>query len=138
AYAIRGLGIELFNEHGMLKETQRITSLLQELFGELLEVSEKLEEDASTIDGIVQQVSEAQERQAEWARDIRYEAEIGLFIKQKLRISADGVEWKGRRYPLESITRVRWGGIRHSVNGIPTGTSYTVAFGDHSSEATVQ
>ena len=37
-----------------------------------------------------------------------------------------------------SITRVRWGGVRHSVNGIPTGTTYHIAFGDGSDVAAVE
>jgi len=34
-------------------------------------------------------------------------------------------------FPLEQITRVRWGAVSHSVNGIPTGTDYTICFGDN-------
>jgi hypothetical protein len=45
---------------------------------------------------------------------------------------------RGRTFPLDSITRVRWGGVSHSVNGIPTGTTYTIAFGNRSSEAVVE
>jgi hypothetical protein len=32
---------------------------------------------------------------------------------------------------------VRWGGVRQSINGIPVGTNYTIAFGDEHSEAIV-
>jgi len=48
------------------------------------------------------------------------------------------VSWKNKKYPLAAITRVRWGGTSHSVNGIPTGTTYTLAFGDSKSEAVVE
>lgn len=34
-------------------------------------------------------------------------------------------------FPLEQITRVRWGAVKYSVNGIPTGTDYTICFGDN-------
>ncbi|MCA9470238.1 MAG: hypothetical protein KC643_32980, partial [Nitrospira sp.] len=53
-------------------------------------------------------------------------------------ISPEGVAWKNQRFPLDAITRVRWGAVRHSVNGIPTGTTYTLAFGDSRSEAVVE
>ena len=43
----------------------------------------------------------------------------------------DGIRWKGDTYPLDSITKVRWGGVRKSVNGIPTGTDYTIEIGDN-------
>jgi hypothetical protein len=74
---------------------------------------------------------------AQWERDIHYEVDVGAVFKETLKISSAGVSWKGKNYPLDAITRVRWGGVRHSVNGIPTGTNFTVAFGDPNSEAVV-
>ncbi len=69
-------------------------------------------------------------------REITYEADIGLLFKNKLRISPDGIEWKSRRWELDSITRVRWGGTvtSHSFYGIPTETTYTyrIVFGNNS------
>jgi hypothetical protein len=59
-------------------------------------------------------------------------------FKDTLSISPDGISWKGQSFSLDSITRVRWGGVRHSVNGVPTGTTYTIAFGDKRSEAVVE
>ena len=44
---------------------------------------------------------------------------------------------EGQSFALDSITQVRWGGVRHSVNGVPTGTT-TIAFGDRRSEAVVE
>lgn len=61
-----------------------------------------------------------------------------MVFKDTLSISPDGIAWKEQRYPLDAITRVRWGGVRHSINGIPTGTTYTLAFGDNRSEAMVE
>ena len=61
-----------------------------------------------------------------------------MVFKDALSISPKGVSWKGQSFPLESITRVRWGAVKHSVNGIPTGTIYTIAFGDRRSEAVVE
>lgn len=58
-------------------------------------------------------------------------------FKSRLSISPDGISWRDKTFPLGSITRVRWGGVRHSVNGIPTGTNYTIAFGDNLAEAVV-
>jgi hypothetical protein len=139
ASSIRSLGIDLFNEHAMLQPAQRITSLLQELFAEVLEVAEKLEEDASAINNIIQGVKDAEKNYAEWAREITYEVDIGvLMMKNKLRVSPEGIQWKGYKFPLESVTRVRWGGVRKSMNGIPTGTTFTIAFGDNASEAVLQ
>jgi len=138
AYEIRGLAIDLFNKHDMLAQSQRLTGLIQELFSEVPEISDRAEEDADALADIFQQRKQAAARHGEWEREITYRAEIGVMFKDTLSISPQGVSWKGQDFPLDSITRVRWGGVSHSVNGIPTGTTYTIAFGNRSSEAVVE
>lgn len=138
AYEIRSLAIDLFNTHDMLTQSQRLTGLLQELFAELPDVSERVEQDADALADIFHERKQAVARRDEWEREISYRAEIGVMFKDTLSISPDGISWKGQSFPLDSITRVRWGGVRHSVNGVPTGTTYTIAFGDRRSEAVVE
>ena len=139
AYAIRSLAVDLFNKHGMLSQSQRLTSLLQDIFSEVPEISDRVEEDAEALADIFQQRKQAAAaRKEELAREITYSAEIGVIFKDTLSISPQGISWKDKHFPLDSITRVRWGGVRHSVNGIPTGTNYTIAFGDQNSEAVVE
>lgn len=138
AYEIRGLAIELFNKHDMLAQSQRLTGLIQELFSEVPEISDRAEEDAEALADIFLQRKQSAARQGEWEREITYRAEIGVMFKDTLSISSQGVSWKGQNFPLDSITRVRWGGVSHSVNGIPTGTTYTIAFGNRNSEAVVE
>lgn len=138
AYEIRSLAIDLFNKHDILSQSQRLTNLLQELFAELPEVSERIEQDSDALADIVENRLKASAQKEEWEKEISYSAEVGLMFKDTLSISPKGIFWKGQRYTLDSITRVRWGGIRNSVNGIPTGTSYTIAFGDRHSEAVVE
>lgn len=130
AYEIRQLGIELANTYGLFGMAQRITRLLSEVFGELFAVAEQLERDASALDNLVDEQRKSQEEKEQWAREIAYEAELGVVFKDRLRLSTAGIEWKGVQYPLGGITRVGWGATRHSVNGIPTGTTYKILFGD--------
>lgn len=136
--AIRALAIELFNEHQMLEQARRLTDLLRDVFAELPEFAERLEEDADALDDIEEARSAEKGERGEWAREITYRAQIGIVLKHELSLSPDGISWRGRTYPLDSITRLRWGAIRHSVNGIPTGTTYTIAFGDKTSESVVE
>ena len=138
AYEIRSLAIDLFNTHDMLAQSQRLTGLIQELFAELPEVAERVEQDAGALADILRDRKQAGARRDEWAHEITYRAEVGLMFKDTLSISPNGISWKGQSFPLDSITRVRWGGVRHSVNGVPTGTNYTIAFGDKRSEAVVE
>jgi len=59
AYEIRSLAIDLFNKHDMLTQSQRLTGLLQELFSEVPDVSERVEQDADALADISQRRSEA-------------------------------------------------------------------------------
>ena len=130
---IRSLAVDLFNEHGLLDISKRLTALQQEVFAEVDRVVEQSEEDASALDEIAEQrtqfLAEMEARADSWKREITYEADIGVMFKDKLRISPDGVLWRGSKIPLEEIKRVRWGGTRQSVNGIPTGTTYNIFVG---------
>jgi hypothetical protein len=122
----------------MLTQSQRLTGLLQELFSEMPDLSERVEQDADTLADIFHERKQAAARKDEWAREITYRAEIGVMFKNTLSISPESISWKSHSFPLETITRVRWGGVRHSINGVRTGTGYTVAFGDGRSEAVIE
>lgn len=139
---VRGLAIHMFNEHGKLDFSQQLTNMLQEVFAEVGEVAERTAEDADALGEIAEQrvrlVEDAKNKAEEWRREITYEADVGAIFKDKLRISPEGIEWKGRRWDLDSISRVRWGGTRHSVNGISTGTTYSIIFGDGSNYASIE
>ena len=129
AWGIRSLAIDLFNRHDMITTVTRLTKTLQELFAELPAVVETLDEDGKAISAIIQDRKNAERRKSEEALEITYETELGLVFKDKLRISPNGVEYKNNRISLEKISRVRWGAVRKSVNGIPAGTEFTVAIG---------
>jgi hypothetical protein len=139
---VRGLAIHMFNEHGKFDFSRQLTNMLQEVFAEVGEVAERTAEDADALEDIAEQrarlIEDAKNRAEEWRREITYEADVGAIFKDKLRISPDGIEWKGRRWALDSITRVRWGGTRHSVNGLPTGTTYSIIFGNGSNYASIE
>lgn len=137
AWELRSLGIDLYNDHDMIDQAHRITVLLRDVFAELPDVAEQLNLDAQAIEGVRQKAAELERNNAEWARDITFRAEVGKIFKDELAISADGIRWKGNTFALDAVTRVRWGGVKKSVNGVPVGTSYTIAFGDNRSEQVV-
>lgn len=135
AYDIRNVAIDLWNEHGHLALSQRLTALVQSLFAELPELSDRVEQDVEALRGIQQNREKDAQENADWEREITFSAELGMIFKDVLSISPLGVSWKGRSYPLDKITRVRWGATVHRTNGMKTGTTYTFAFGDDTSEA---
>ncbi len=134
---VRGLAIHMFNEHGKLDFSQQLTNMLQEVFAEVGDVAERTAEDADALGEIAEKsarlIKDAKNRAEEWRREITYEANVGAIFKDKLRISPEGIEWKGSRWDLDSITRVRWGGT-HSANGI----IYNIVFGDGSNYASIE
>jgi hypothetical protein len=138
---VRDVGIDLFNEHGKLELSREISVMLQKVFAEVVDVADQTGEDIVKLDELAEQLVHAEERsaqeEAEWARDIALEIEIGAVFKETFKISTSGIQWKGKTIPIEEITRVRWGGTSHSVNGIPTGTNYIVAYGNNTFLTTV-
>jgi hypothetical protein len=67
---------------------------------------------------------------------LSYSAKIGLG-QEVLSLNAREVSWGRQRFAVDEVERVRWGGTSNSVNGIPTGTTYLIAFGSASSECQV-
>lgn len=139
AWGIRSLAVELFNKHDMVSTVTRLTKILQELFAELPAVVEQLEDDSEAINDIVRDRENFQKRRAEQDKEITYQTELGVIFKDTLRISPNGVEWKGRRIALDDITKVRWGAVRKTVNGVPAGVDYTIGVGgNNTSEFVIQ
>lgn len=130
ASEIRSLSVDLFNAHELVDVSKRLTALVADVFAEVPVVAEQAETDSDAIDSIVK-------NRQEWVEAVSYEAEVGVLGRSTLSISPSGATWKDKHFPLEVITRVRWGGVSRSVNGIPTGTTYTIAFGDDNAEAVI-
>ncbi|HYI01811.1 hypothetical protein [Hyalangium sp.] len=131
ALAVRELALELYNAHGLLEESKLLTALLQDAFGEVPRVAEVTSDDAQALQEIAQK-REASRR--EWERAIAYEAELGTFQRHTVRISPAGIDWQGMRWPLEAISRIRWGGIADEEGGHP---KFIITFGDGDSSATI-
>ena len=142
ANTIRSLSIELTNDYGYVELSQKISEVIKELFAELPEIVEKVEEDIDTLDDLFSQIQESKDKreieERQFQESLNYSVEIGVLMKDKLSISSKGITWKDKTYPLESITRVSWGATRHSINGMPTGTTYTISFGDDRSTSTIE
>ena len=137
AYQIRGLAVDLANNHQLFEISKRLTLVLQEAFGEVPDVAERTTEDAAAIQGLLDTQRKAEADRATFGHEISYSADIGLFVSKRLAISSRGIEWGKQRFALESISRFRWGAVRRSVNFIPVGTDFHIAFGDEKDIALV-
>jgi hypothetical protein len=127
---VRALAVDLFNEHGMIEESKFLTDLLQDAFEEVPRVAEVTNDDAQALRDIAQKREAAQK---EWAEAITYQTYVGS-LSMPLKISPEGIEWDGVRWPLESITRLRWGGI---VNTADNTAQFIVIFGNEKAQTNV-
>ena len=120
AQAIRGVAIHIVNEHKMFEEASSIMLLLKGVFGELPEISHQLEQDVETLE-------ERKREHEEWKKELVFTSDIGdLWNKNILSISHEGIKSDNAFYPIETISRTRWGGVRDQHNRI----MYKFSFGD--------
>src|SRR3546814_20572462 len=110
-----------------------MSEAIQELFSEVVAVGDRVDEDIEALEGIAIERAERQkneaENEAEFAREITYSTEFGLLFKDKFRISPEGFDYKGSLLPLDQITGVRWGAVKKSTHGIPTGPDHYFGYG---------
>lgn len=105
AYSIRSLAIDLFNEHDMLDQSQRLTKLIQELFAELPEVVERVDEDADALENI----ASGRQMVADKFKDFN--------------LSGNTFTWKGQRYDVGGIKHIGFyrSVTTHKTNFVETG-----------------
>lgn len=136
-YHLRSLAIDLFNKWDLIDQAQQFNETLRELFAENGQLSDRLNEDKEALKGQREGMSGRKAEEEASRRAMTFSADVGLIAKQTLSISPGGITWKGQHHALDSIRRVRWGATRHSVNGIPTGTDYEIAFASATNSAVV-
>jgi hypothetical protein len=138
AVLIRNLSVDLVNDHDDLEAANRVLAMLKEVFAENPELVHRFEDDTQALNNLFQQKARNEKDEEEWQAAIQFSAQIGALFKDTLSMSSKGIRWRNQLFPLESITRVKWGATRHSVNGIPTGTTYRIWFGDARRYANVE
>ncbi|MDR1873790.1 MAG: hypothetical protein LBQ90_02090, partial [Synergistaceae bacterium] len=122
---IQQLAVFLYQNHGKLDHSVRVNKILKDYFSEVDEIQEIAAKDDKIFRNIAEQ-------KKEWADDITFEADLGRSIEDRIRISPEGIEYEGQCWPLDSITRLRWGEVRFQ-NGIFARTEYAVFWGDDAS-----
>jgi hypothetical protein len=137
ARELRDVAIEAVNNHGELETSDRILRGLKTTFADMPEFAARIETDAQTLSDLFKRREQHGKEQETWKREIAFACDIGTIFKKRLSITADEIHWNGDVYPLSSINRIRWGATRHSVNFVPTGTTYHIEFGSSSRYATL-
>ena len=136
AGAVRSLAIDLFNKHSLVDAPKRLTALLKDVFAEVPMILERTKEDSEHLEGVEKQNSTSEADKREWERAIACDVSLGTVFNDPLRMSGKGIEWEDELWPLEAITRIRWGGVRTST-GSRVEVEYTIAWGTAGKLATV-
>ena len=138
AYSLRSLSLDLFNNHDMLERSTWLTELIASTFDEMAAIADSIEADKTALADIQLQRQMSAHEKVEFEKELAYEVKLGVFKNQTFSISATGIKWNSEEYSLNEITRARWGAVRNSRNGIPTGTDYVVAFGSNNRESVIR
>ena len=139
AYSIRGAALELNNTHNLSEVSNDLTQMLRSKFALLTEFAEHVSQDAEALKGILESRQEARANAKKWEESLSYSTEIGVVFPDKLEMSAKGgVSWRGQTIRFEDVSWLCWGGTRHSVNGIPTGTTYDIQIGSDEGSMTIR
>ena len=137
ANLVRSVAITMYNKHQKLEISQKLNNMLKEVFAEVVEVAERSDSDEIALNKIAEDRNRYEEEERKRSREIYFEADVGLIFKERLRISSEGIDWQEQHWDLDTITWVRWGGTSHSVNGIPTGTTYNIYFGSETTYGSI-
>lgn len=127
ALSIRSLAVDLHNKGEFTAAAEHLTQSLHATFSNLSLVADTVTQDLETLASLREEKTKRARERGEWERSIRYEGSYGWPFADKVQVSAEGLRHGRSHIRLEDVNRVRWGATRHSVNGIPTGTSYTIA-----------
>lgn len=105
AAEIRSLAIDLHNHHDFVDTPARISTFLNDHFGQLDTIADQVSEDLSYLKETAEQRKRSD---AEFRQMITYSAKIGILFKENVSISPEGITYQERRFALENITHLRW------------------------------
>ena len=136
--SVRSVAIDLYNNHSLLEQSLRVTTELKSIFEDTLEFAEMVEKDEETLKGFASERTKREQEKQNFLKEMSFSAEIGLVFKEVLTISGRGVYYGDKGFPTDQITRIGWGSFTQRINGISTGTSYRIKFGDDRSIVSVE
>jgi len=112
ANALRGFSVSLHNDKNQSHLAKEVSDLCAEVFAELPNIGETFEEDRATLDDVIAARARSVEEEETFASEMLYEAEVGTFLKQRISVSAQQINWKNDSIKLDEIIGARWGATK--------------------------
>lgn len=128
AQDLRGLALTMANTYEMHSEAKQISKIMSEIFKELPQFSERVAEDLTVLDGLIEQKRKSAEEERKWRGEMSLDIEIGKIMKDRLIITPERISYKNRTIKTEDVSRVRWGIFVRVTNGIRD-SYYTIWIG---------
>lgn len=128
AQELRSLAITMANSYEMHPEAKQVTKMVAEIFKELPQFAEKVSEDLTALEDILKRKVQSKKEEQQWRKECSLDVELGSFLfKKRLKITPEIIRFKNDQVSTKDVNRIRWGATatKHSVNYIPTGTSYS-------------
>jgi hypothetical protein len=127
AQDLRSMAVNLANSYEMHAEAKQITKIVADTFKELPQFVEKVSQDITVLEDILKRKTQSEEEERQWRKECSLDVELGTIFKKRLVITPDIIRFKNEQILANEVTKVRWGATatKHSVNYIPTGTSYS-------------
>lgn len=125
ANELRRSTIYLANELEMHEAAQRVSILMADVFKELPQFAERVSEDLSVLEDILNRKVRSAEEERKWREEVSLDIEIGKVFKDRLIITPEIISYKNRNINPADVSCVRWGKLiinSRSFNTIWVGT----------------
>lgn len=124
---IRSLAVYLANEHGLHDKAKRIANFMSDIFKEIPEFSELVNNDINTLDDLIDKKKESAKEDKQWREERTLDVNLGTIFKKQFKITPEIISLKNDQIPTNEVDRVRWWAVatQHSINFISTGTSHS-------------
>lgn len=122
---LRRTTIYLANELEMHEAAQRVSILMAGVFKELPQFAERVSEDLSVLEDILNRKVRSAEEERKWREEVSIDIEIGKVFKDRLVITPEIISYKNRNIKPADVSCVRWGKLiinSRSFNTIWVGT----------------
>jgi len=115
--ALRSLGIDLHNEHGLTDQALKATGVASQLLVEE-GLADQLKKDKAELERILNERKKQEAEQAKWNKKIQIRSD-------EFEVNKDFVRYNSVKIPADEITGLKFGIFRQIVNGIAS-SSYLI------------
>jgi tetratricopeptide (TPR) repeat protein len=116
--ALRSLGIDLHNDHGLTDQALKATGVASQLLVDE-GLADQLKKDKAELERILKERKQEEAEAARWNIIVKIRSD-------EIEINKAFIRYNDTKIATESVTGIRFGVFKQYTNGIPTHTSYAI------------